>query len=61
MKPNTPEWLEWEQSGTSHGDDHVCDHPGSAGREDVYSICGDVPSADYQLASNPSMTLRLCR
>lgn len=60
MKPNTPEWLAWMKTVEPRMAALTSAMIEAAGRPDVCSICGDNPSADYQLVSDPRFTLRLC-
>ncbi len=60
MKPNSPEWLAWLEQVNPQQATMTRTMLQAAGREDVCSICGDEQSADYRLATDASLTLRLC-
>ncbi len=65
LKPHTAEWFAALEKVAPRQAEHTRQIVRLAGREDVCSICGDVESADYKVASEQSLpgvidTLRLC-
>jgi len=65
FKPHTKEWFAALEKVNPNQAAHTRQIIGLAGRDDVCSICGDVESADYKVASEQTLpgainTLRLC-
>ena len=65
LKPHTKEWFSALEKTNPGQAAHTRQIISLAGREDVCSICGDVESADYKVASEQALpgtinTLRLC-
>jgi hypothetical protein len=60
LRPHTSAWFEQLMLRDTQQAIHTGQIIAAAGREDVCSICGDTPARDYQLASDASVTIRLC-
>jgi len=65
LKPHTAEWFAALEKVAPHQAERTRYIIRLAGREDICSICGDVESDDYKVASEQSLpgvidTLRLC-
>jgi hypothetical protein len=66
LKPHSPEWFAALKKVNPNQAAQTKQILSLAGRDDVCSICGDVPATDYRLAgaqptSGSVATLRLCK
>jgi hypothetical protein len=66
LKPHSPEWFDVLEKSNPKQAAQTRQIVSASGREDVCSICGDMPALDYtlvaeQAASSAVSTLRLCQ